>query len=169
MRMNSLHSMRTCLTVQGVWHVKHCGCCSCFSIIEWVSLVWPMGSRDIKTCSLLDFLKVSLHSLKVDWIWKSLLWMLLFQRCHFSWSLLILGFRSADGILKLPGVRSKTDLAAESALSFPLTPTWLRIQHIIISLLFGIESSLHNSLIIWEFSRSFYLIIVRPRTSLRIW
>ena len=34
------------------------------------------------------------------------------------------------------GVRSKTDLAAESALSFPLTPMWLGIQHIIISFLF---------------------------------
>ena len=34
----------------------------------------------------------------------------------------IVGFRSVFGILDLSGVRSKADLAAESALSFPLTP-----------------------------------------------
>ena len=60
--------------------------------------------------------------------------------------LLIVGFRSVYGILDLSGVRSKTDLAAESALSFPLTPRWLGVQHIIISFLFDIESNLLNSL-----------------------
>ena len=49
------------------------------------------------------------------------------------------------------GVRSKADLAAESALSFPLTPMWLGIQHIIISFLFDIESNLLNSLMIRGF------------------
>ena len=53
--------------------------------------------------------------------------------------------------------RSKADLAAETALSFHLTPMWLGIQHIIISLLFDIESSLLNSLTIRGFS-SFLLL-----------
>ena len=60
MRAKDLHFMRMCLTVQGVWHVKHsgcCCCCCCFSMKEWVSLVWPMRNRDIMTCSF-DFLKV---------------------------------------------------------------------------------------------------------------
>ena len=78
---------------------------SCFSMKEWVSLVWPMHNQDIMTCSLLDFLRVGLHSLKACWIWKSLLLVLLFHCCcHFTWrSLLILGFRSAYGILNLFG------------------------------------------------------------------
>ena len=72
-----LHSIRMCLTVQVVWQVKHCGCGSCFKMKEWVSLVWPIRNRDITTSSLLDFLDAGLHSPKVGWIWKSLLWMLL--------------------------------------------------------------------------------------------
>ena len=132
MKVNSLHCMRICLTMQGIWRVKHCGCCSSFSIKEWVSLVWLMCKQDIMTCSFLDFLKAGLHSPKVGWIWKSLLWMLLFQYCcHFAWrNLLILCFKSVYRILNLSGVRSKADLAAESALSFPQTPVWLGIQHI---------------------------------------
>ena len=159
MRAKPLHSMRMCLTVQGIWHVKHGGHCSCFSMKEWVSLVWPMRNRDIMTYSLLDFLKASLHSPKVGWICKSLLWELLFQRCyHFVWrNLLIVGFRSVYGILNLSGVRSKAYLATESALSFLLTPMWFGIQHIIISLLFDIESNLLNSLMIRGFS-SFLLL-----------
>ena len=82
--------------------------------------------------------------------------------------LLILGFRSLYGILNLSGVRLKADSAAESPLSFPLTPMWLGIQHIIISLLFDIESCLLNSLIIREFSNFYCLMIVRLRVSLRI-
>ena len=58
MRAKALHSMRTCLMVKGIWHVKHCGCCSCFSMKEWVSLVRPMHNRDKMTCSHLDFLKL---------------------------------------------------------------------------------------------------------------
>ena len=82
-----LHSIRMCLTVQVVWQVKHCGCGSCFKMKEWVSLVWPIRNRDITTCSLLDFLDAGLHSPKVGWIWKSLLWMLLLHCCcHFVWS-----------------------------------------------------------------------------------
>ena len=124
---------------------------------EWVSLLWPMPNWDLMTCSLLDFLKAGLHSPKVGWIWKSLLWVLSFQRCcHFVWrNLLILDFRSVYGILNLSGVRSKGDLAAKSALSFPLSPMWLGIPHIIISLLYDIESSLLNSLIIWGFPSFF--------------
>ncbi len=36
--------------------------------------------------------------------------------------------RSLYGILDLSDVRSKADLAAESALSFPLTPMWLGVH-----------------------------------------
>ena len=156
MTMKVLHSIRMCLTEQVVWQVKHCGCGSCFSLKEWVSLVWPMHNWDITTCSLLNFFNVGLHSPKVGWIWKSLLWMLLLHRCcHFLWrNLLIVGFRSVYGILDLLGVRSKTNLAAKSALSFPLTPMCLRLQHIIISFLFDIGSNLLNSLMIrglWNF------------------
>ena len=115
--------------MQVVWQVKHCGCSSWFKMKEWVSLVWPICNRDITTCSLLDFLDAGLHSPKVGWIWKSLLWMLLLHCCcHFVWrNLLIVGFRSVYGILDLSGVRSKADLAAESALSFHLTPMWLGV------------------------------------------
>ena len=122
---------------------------------EWVSLVWPIRNRDITTV-ILDFLDAGLHSPKVGWIWKSLLWMLLLHCCcHFVWkNLLIVGFRSVYGILDLSGVRSKADLAAMSALSFPLPPMWLGVQHIIMSFLFDIESNLLNSLMIrgfWNF------------------
>ena len=57
MTAKALHSIRMCLTVQVVWQVKHCGCDSCFSMKEWVNLVWPMCNQDMMTCSLLDFLK----------------------------------------------------------------------------------------------------------------
>ena len=144
---------------QSDWHVKFCGCCSCFSMKEWVSLVWKIRNWDIMTCSLLDFRKACFHFSKMGWIWKSLLWMLLFLRCcYFVWrNLLILGFRSVYGILKLSGVRSKVDFSAESILSFSLTPMWLGIQHII-SLRLDIESSLLNSLIIRGFSSVFLLL-----------
>ena len=151
-----IHSIRMCWTVQVVWQVIHCGCGSCFKMKEWVSLVWPIRNRDITNCSLLDFLDASVQSPKVDWIWKSLLWMLLLHYCcHFVWrNLLIVGFRSVYGMLDLSGVRSKADLSAESALSFPLTPMWLGVKHIIISFLFDTESNLLNSLMIrgfWSF------------------
>ena len=134
------------IRVQGVWHVKHCGCCSCLSINEGVSLVWPICNQDIMTC----FRQAGLNSLKVGFFWKSLLWMLFQHCCQFVWrNLLILGFRSVYGILNLSGVRSKADLEVESTLStFPLTPMRLEIQHIRISLQFDIESSLFNSLMI---------------------
>ena len=119
-RAKVLHSIRMCLTVQVVWQVKHCGCGSCFKMEEWVSLVWPIRNRDN-------------HSAKVGWTWKSLLWMLLLHYCcHFVWrNLSIVGFMSVYGILDLSGVRFKADLAAESALSFPLTPMWLGVQQIL--------------------------------------
>ena len=128
MTAKGLHSLRMCLTVQIVWHVKHCGCGSCSSMKTWVSLVWPISSQDITTCSLLDALKASLHSPKVGWIWKSLLLMSMPHRCcHFLWrNLQIIGFKSVYGMEIALGLRSKADLAAESALSFPLTPMWLR-------------------------------------------
>ena len=69
--------------------------------------------------------------------------------CHFVWrNLSIVGSWSVYGILDLSGVRSKADFAAESVLSFLLTPMWLGVQHIIISFLFDIESNLLNSLMI---------------------
>ena len=52
----------------------------------------------------------------------------------------------------LDWLRSDADLAAESALSFPLTPMWLGIQHKIIFLRLDIESSLLSSLTIYGFS-----------------
>ena len=88
-----LHSIS--LTVQVVWQVKHCGCGSCFKMKEWVSLVWPIRNRDITTCSLLDFLGAGLHSPKVGWIWKSLLWMLLLHCCcHFVWRNLLFKYKT---------------------------------------------------------------------------
>ena len=84
MRVKALHSMRTCLMEQSIWHDKHSDRCFCFSMKEWVSLVWPMWNQDIMTISLLDFLKPGFHSHKVGRIWKSSLWVLLFQCCcHF--------------------------------------------------------------------------------------
>ena len=129
MTAKALHSIRMCLTVQVVWHVKHCGCGSCFSMKAWVNLVWPMRNWDIMTCSLLDFLKAGLYSPKVGWIWKSLLWTFMsYHCCHFVWrNLLIVGFKSVYGMEITLGLRSKADLAAESALSFPLTLMWLGI------------------------------------------
>ena len=52
----------------------------------------------------------------------------------------------------LDWLRSDADLAAVSALSFPLTPMWLGIQHKIIFLWLDIESSLLSSLTINGFS-----------------
>ena len=128
MTAKALHSIRMCLSI------KHCGCGSFFSMKAWVSLVWPMHSWDITTCSLLDALKAGLHSTKVGWIWKSLLWMFMSHHCcHFLWrNLLIIGSKLVYGMEITLGLRSKADLAAESALSFPLTPMWLGIQHKII-------------------------------------
>ena len=144
---------RTCLMVQGIWHVEHSGCCSCLRIKECVRLMWPICNLVIATCSLLDSLKAGFYSPKIDLIWNSLLWIFLSQRCcYFLWrKLLIWGFESVYERLYLSGVKSKADLAAASALSFPLTPMWLGIQQKKISL-FDIESSLHSSLMISEFS-----------------
>ena len=63
------------------------------------------------------------------WIWKSLLWVLLFKRCyHFAFrNLLVLAFKSEYRILNMLGVRSLADLAAETGFSFPLTLKWIRI------------------------------------------
>ena len=104
MRSNSQHSMRTCLTVQGVWHVKHSYYCSCFGLKEWVSLVWPMRNWDVMTCSLLVFvffLKASLLSPKVGRIWKSLSWMCCYSTVlmaynHHSWFCVHASFTHVD-------------------------------------------------------------------------
>ena len=45
---------------------------------------------------------------------------------------MIIGFKSVNGMEISLGLKSKADLAAESTLSFPLTPMWLGIQHKII-------------------------------------
>ena len=80
--------------------------------------------------------------------------MLSFQHCcHFvTKNLFICGFKSVYKMLVSSGLRSKAYFAAESALSLPLTPMWLGIQHLIISLWLDIESSLFSSLIINGFS-----------------
>ena len=100
------------------------------------------------TCSILDFRNAGLHSPKVGSIWKSLL-MLSFQHCcrFVTKKLFIWGFKSVYGVLVLSGLRFKADFTAESAFSLPLTPMWLGIQHMIISLWLDIESSLFSSLI----------------------
>ena len=123
MSLKTLHSRRTCLIVQGVWRVEHCGCCSCLSIKECVSLLWPIRNRVIVTCSFRDFRKAGRHSPKKGLTWNSLLLEFLFLRCcHFLWrKLFILGFRSVYGMLYLSGVKSKADFATASALWFPLT------------------------------------------------
>ena len=157
--------------MQGVWHVEHCGCCSCLSIKECVSLLWPIHNRVIVTCSFRDFRKAGYHSPKKGLTWNSLLLVFLFQYCcHFLWrKLFIFGFRSVYGMLYLSGVKSKADFAAASALWFPLTPMWLGIQQKMISL-FNVECSLQSSLIISGCSSFFYrLIIIGQRVSLRIW
>ena len=166
MTAKALHSIRTCLTVRVAWLVKHCGCGSRFSMKEWVSLVWPMRNQDITTCSLLDFLKADLHSPKVGWIWKSLLWMLMSHRCcHFVWrNLLIVSFKSVYVMERTSGLRSKADLAAESVLSFPFTLMWLGIQHKIIFLWLDIESSLLSSLTINEFSSFLFFSDVKTES-----
>ena len=67
------------------------------------------------------------------------------------------------------GLRSKADLAAESTLSFPLTPMWLGIQYKIIFLCIEIESSLLSNLTINGFSSFFYFsVILIQRASRRI-
>ena len=45
MTAKALHSIRMCLIVHVVWHVKHCGCGSCFTIKAWVSLVCSLRNR----------------------------------------------------------------------------------------------------------------------------
>ena len=72
-----------------------------------------------------------------------------FINCWFQVSILNPGF--------VGGIRPKANLAAKFALSFPLTPMWLGIQHIIISFLFHIEFNLLNSLMIRGFSNFLFL------------
>ena len=124
MSLKTLHSRRTWLIVQGVWHVEPCGCCSCLSIKECVNLLWPIRNRVIVTCSFCDFRKAGHHPPKKGLTWNSLLLVFLFQRCCYFlwWKLFILGFRSVYRMLYLSEVKSKVDVAAASALWFPLTP-----------------------------------------------
>ena len=134
MTAKALHFIRMCLTVHVFWQVKNCGCGSCCSIKARVNLVWPICNRDITTCSLLDFLKAGLHSHKIGWIWTILVWMFMSHCCcHFVWrNLLIVGFKTVYGMERTSELRAKAALAAKSALSFPLIPMWLGIQHKII-------------------------------------
>ena len=126
--------------MQGVWHVEHCGCCSCLRIKECVSLLWAIRNRVIVTCSFRDFRKAWGHSPKKGLTWNSLLLVFLFQHYyHFLWrKLFILGFRSVYGMLYLSGVKSKAHFAAVSALWFPLTSMWLGIQQKTISLMLNV-------------------------------
>ena len=118
-----------CLIVQVVWQVKHCGCGSCFSMKEWVSLVIPIRNRDITTCSLLDFLDAGLHSPKVGWIWKSLLWLLWYKvKC---WIVLFDPYIEPHQVLSF---RVKVDLgmmAMKGYSTFPKAPG-LKSRHQII-------------------------------------
>ena len=170
MSLKTLHSRRTCLIVQDVWLVEQCGCCSCLSIKECISLPWPIRNRVIVTCSFRDFWKAGGHSPKKGLTWNSLLLVFLFQCCcHFLWrKLFILGFRSVYGMLYLSGVKSKADFAVASALWFPLTSMWLGIQQKTISL-FDVECSLQSSLIISGCSSVLFLMIIGRGVSLRIW
>ena len=68
-----------------------------------------------------------------------------------------LGFQVSIQNRDIVGLISKADLAAESALLFLLTPMWLGIQHIIISLWLDIESHLLSSLTINGFSSFLFL------------
>ena len=101
-----------------------------------LNLVWPIRNLVTAICSLLDFLKAGLHSPHMGLIRNSLLWIFLSQCCcSFLWrKLLILGFKSVYGLFYLSEVKSEADLAAASALSFPLSPMWLGIQQKKISL-----------------------------------
>ena len=101
-----------------------------------------MRNREIVTCSSLNFLNISLQSLKVSLIKKSLLWMLLFQCfCYFvRRNILFLHFKSVYGILNLSMAELKAD--------FPLTLMWLDIHQIRISLESNMESKLFSSLMI---------------------
>ena len=143
MTAKALHSIRMCLTVQVVWHVKHCGCGSCFSMKAWVSRVWPMCSWDITTCSLLNALKAGLYSPKVGWIWKSLLLMFMSHCCcHFLWkNLLIIGFKLVIWLLSLlfRFLSLRCGLESNSKLFF-----------------YDIESSLLSNLTINGFSSFFF-------------
>ena len=131
MTAKAMHSIKnvfnraSCLTGQTLW---------LWLLFQYESVGKPCMTNapwDITTCSLLDFLKAGLHSPKVGWIWKSLLWMLMFHRCcHFVYrNLLIVSFKSVYGMEITSRLRSKADLAAEPALSFPLTLMWLGIKH----------------------------------------
>ena len=120
-----------CLIVQGVWHVEHCGCCSCLSIKECVSLQWPICNHVIVTRSFHDFRKAGCHSPKKGLIGNSLLLVFLFQSCcHLlGRKLFILGFRSVYGKLYLLGVKSKADFAATSALWFHPNVAWNPVKN----------------------------------------
>ena len=83
-------------------------------------------------------------------------------------NVLIFCSKSVYGILNSLVARSKAKLDAESTFSFLFTPMWLCIQHQIISFQFDIDSTLLNSLIINGSQVLYYLMIVRPKASMRI-
>ena len=55
MAVKAPHSMRKCLTLQGIWHFLHCGGCSCLSIKKCISLVRLMYNWAIIICSFFGF------------------------------------------------------------------------------------------------------------------
>ena len=79
-------------------------------------------------------------------------------------NLLIVGFKSVYGTERTSRLRCGADLAAKSALSFPLTLMWLGIQHKIIFLWLDSESSLVSSLTINGFSSFLFFSDVKTES-----
>ena len=151
------------------------GCLTCYTLrllflFEYKGM-WPMCNWDKVTYSFLDFLNSGLESPRVDLIKKGLLQMLLFWCfCHFLWiNLYISGFKSIHGILNLSGTKSRAHLAAESTLSLSLTPTWLGIQHMRISLELDMESNHFSSLKIKKYSSFLKIFFNDIKTQSRVW
>ena len=114
-----LHSINMDITVFGFPH-EHFSGSFCFSMKEWVNLVYPMGNwvREVPFCLILlgsGFLSFKMGCMKYS------LWVFSFHSCcHFFISIwLILGFRSVYGILEFVlGIMLSADLVIESALWF---------------------------------------------------
>ena len=94
--------------------------------------------------SLQDFLYPSFHSPIWAFNVRSLLCGVLYHlNCHLFWVKFFISiFKSVYGSLKLLSMGIfQVVLAVESALSFPLIPPWLGMQHSFISLVFDRNSS----------------------------
>jgi len=125
-----VQSIKICLTVKAGWQAWHSGWFSPFRRQEFVSLVWPTRRRLITTLSwrLSDDIFVwwpitgyTLYNLfDVHWLQRF---------CHFlvhKWLTKV--NRSLTGNFISVTGSSSPALAAVSAFSFPLIPTWLGIQ-----------------------------------------